>query len=463
MRANPVCLFLFLCLFARVDVFAGTSVIINKTVILYDDTVTMRFVHDESFFNSGWDTVAQTRFWKQIINLPSDTCIVNIAECRKPVGQIAAKHWSRQSEQEKLCYKDSVCSVNSLAQGTSLFITTGKEEFYQVRKTLSIIDQSIGVFESKGCDPWFAQAILLIESPGKLKAKSVAGAVGPFQLMPYVARKYGLIVNKQLDERTDVTRSAQAAASLLTTSCIPAIHGFLQRKGIKYSTDDIWFKLLVLHVYHAGAGNVACVMDSITEFTTGMDLMRKVWKTSCAGFQNEAQNYSQVALGSLLNFEELIAEDGDTVYLITGDKLMHEFRTFRKDMQPVEAYEYMTQTLGAYEYDFLDEVMTFDQFISRISDVRSAFISIAEGVGFNDGDIRFKKYPSDEEHLTRLGEELAKRRRFDDAILLLKLDMELHPESAIVADSLSRVYRLSGNKEMAEQYSRKSAELSMGR
>ena len=47
-------------------------------------------------------------------------------------------------------------------------------------------------------DPWYAQAILMIESPNKLQ-KSNAGAYGSFQLMKDVARLFGLKVNKSIE------------------------------------------------------------------------------------------------------------------------------------------------------------------------------------------------------------------------------------------------------------------------
>ncbi len=57
-------------------------------------------------------------------------------------------------------------------------------------------------------DPWYAQSILLIESPGQMK-KSISGAYGAFQLMPGVARAQGLIVNKTLDERKKSLKNQQ--------------------------------------------------------------------------------------------------------------------------------------------------------------------------------------------------------------------------------------------------------------
>ncbi len=431
--------------------------VVRKTVVSWNDTTSLFFLQDETFYRQGWDTLAQVRFWREVINLTSDTCIINMASCRKPIQRISRSAWYSQSEMEKTCFKDSVCSAHDLALGTNLFVTAGKGEFYEVKKTLPLISNAIEVFEANGCDPWFAQTILLIESPGKLKTKSSVGASGPFQLMPAVARRFGLRVNKYHDDRSDIRLAAKAAARLINTGCVPYIKKFLDEHGVAYQETDLWFRLLVLHAYHAGAGNVRCVIDQLSPTSGGVALMQQVWQTTCGGFKNESQNYSQIALASILNFNELINLDGDTVYLVRGDKLMHEYHRFYKSMKSYEAYEYMQQTLATYEKDFMDEMIPYDLFLARVSNVRQEFVKLANQVKSPlVGDFAIKSYPASEEHITQLANELTKRRRYQDAISLLRLNLDLHPESSAIADTLSKAYRLSGNARMAEHYSRLS-------
>jgi membrane-bound lytic murein transglycosylase D len=57
--------------------------------------------------------------------------------------------------------------------------------------------------------------LAVIESNLNSNALSVAGAVGPWQLMPGTARELGLVVNSQHDERTDLNKSTHAAAKFL--------------------------------------------------------------------------------------------------------------------------------------------------------------------------------------------------------------------------------------------------------
>jgi membrane-bound lytic murein transglycosylase D len=58
-------------------------------------------------------------------------------------------------------------------------------------------------------------AIVLVESGGNPTALSPKGARGLWQLMPQTARRYGLIVDGQTDERLDISKSTRAAAEYL--------------------------------------------------------------------------------------------------------------------------------------------------------------------------------------------------------------------------------------------------------
>jgi membrane-bound lytic murein transglycosylase D len=79
----------------------------------------------------------------------------------------------------------------------------------------------------------------VIESNLKSNALSIAGAVGPWQIMDFEARRVGLIVNSRNDERKSYQKSTHAAAKIL--------------KGL-YSQFNDW--LLVIAAYNAGAGRV---------------------------------------------------------------------------------------------------------------------------------------------------------------------------------------------------------------
>lgn len=58
-------------------------------------------------------------------------------------------------------------------------------------------------------------AVVAVESGGNPFALSPKGARGLWQLMPATARRYGLVVNLQTDERLDPVRATEAAAQYL--------------------------------------------------------------------------------------------------------------------------------------------------------------------------------------------------------------------------------------------------------
>lgn len=431
--------------------------LVDKIVVSNNSTEKMRFVHDQTMYREGWDTLSQPIFWRQVIRMSSDTCLVNIASCRKPIDRISKSSWANLTEDQKKSFKDSVCLEWCLESGTSIYITAGKGEFYEIRKVMPEISKAITVFERNQVDPWYAQAIMLIESPGKTKTKSYVGANGPFQLMRSVAIKYGLRVNKYVDERSNLEKSALAASRFIKAVCVAQVKDMLNAQGLTYTETDLWFRLLVLHAYHAGPGNVRCVISSLNPKEGGVELLRKVWQTECRGFKNESQNYSQIALATLLQFDQLLMQDGDTVFVVQGDKYFHRYD--RNKMKPTEAYDYLNMCLSHYEEDLVEGVLPYADFMKRITRLRKEYTLLAKSVT-NGMDVVLNQYPATSEHINKLAYTLTKKQRYDDAIALLKLNVEMHPTSVAAHDSLARAYYVSGNRQMAELYSSKSLALS---
>ena len=83
--------------------------------------------------------------------------------------------------------------------------------------------------------------------------------------------------------------------------------------GLTYKEDDIWFRLFVLHVYHAGAGNVSAVIDKIAPESGSMDIITEMWQNTAASFGNNSQNYSQLALASQLILHDIVYANSDYV------------------------------------------------------------------------------------------------------------------------------------------------------
>ena len=278
-----------------------------------DDTCSHSVIDTEMLVIERWDTLPQSKFWKTVINTTKDSCIINIASSRTILATINQELWFSQTEDEKKQFKDSINKYFCLDTTTKLYVTTGKKEFYQIQEVIPSIESAIEIFQDNDVDPWFAQSILLIESPAQLKYSSV-GAYGPFQIMKRVARTMGLTVNSYVDERKDFKKSAFAASQLLKTVCIP------QARKILCDVDDIdpvgnelWFKFLVLHVYHAGARNVGSLLSQLEEPLEGMELIQWMWKNEYGNFKNASQNYSQIAIAAMLTLNEIVLSDCDYI------------------------------------------------------------------------------------------------------------------------------------------------------
>jgi hypothetical protein len=261
-------------------------------------------IHPRIIYKDNWHTLPQTLFWKQIITLSPDSCLINVACNRKVLYKVSYHDWMKKTEPQKEFFIDSLKLVHALAAAEKINVTTGKNDFYKIKEVSPNITKGIQLFQKFGVDPWYAEAILLIESPAQLK-KSESGAYGAFQLMPSVARNYGLIVNNSVDERENFERSAFGAAQLISRSCIPSVKSILQAHNIPYNETDLWFRLLVMHVYHAGATNVRAVINKIKPTQGGQELIKQIWSTTAGSFGNSSQNYSQVALATQLLLHEI--------------------------------------------------------------------------------------------------------------------------------------------------------------
>lgn len=283
--------------------FAHDTLSVNKNKTAYCKNVigiyynkkNLNFVFDTTILKLYCDTLSHVKFWEQILDLSPDSAVINIAYNRKCVEMVSTKWWASLSDETKQCYRDSIRKCYNLPDTSRILFTTGKGHYYVWDSVFYLIGKAIDVFTDNQVDPWYAQSVLLIESP-KGNLRSSTGARGYFQLMKKVARKFGLIVNKHIDERLNFERSAYAAAMLIKTICIPETKGILDSLKISYNEDDLWFKLLVMHVYHAGAYNVKKALFNSDCKMPGMEMIYCLWNTRVGAFQSASQNYSQLIL-----------------------------------------------------------------------------------------------------------------------------------------------------------------------
>jgi len=264
-----------------------------------------KFVYCHELKTERLDTLARTIFWRKLMNTSKDTFVFYASPEKVVLAAFPADTYNLYSEVQKDKFKDSLRASNGLATDKRIMYAMGRNHFYNVSSVVSDIEKSNVIFKQQGVDPFYAQAILLIESPGKL-AKSTVGAFGPFQLMKSVGLKYGLKINSKIDERGNLEKSAVAACKLISSICIPYTNKMLAKYNMAYCETDLWYRLLVLHVYHAGAGNVAKALNVMQPQVGNMAMIMQLWNTNAGGFQNCSQNYSQVAIASLFELEDYL-------------------------------------------------------------------------------------------------------------------------------------------------------------
>jgi hypothetical protein len=284
----------------------GDKIIVKKS------SNTSTIMHAEALFEDRWDMLAQPQFWKQIMLLSPDSCLINVASTRQILKKMSYKEWNKQSEAEKDVTRADLRTKFNLDPTTRIYVTSGKNDFYQFNEVYPQLSKGVAAFERFGVDPWYAQAILLIECPGQMK-KSITGAYGAFQLMPEVARAAGLTVNGTVDERKDFDRCAYGSAHLIRKVCIPEAKRILDRHQLSYKETDLWFRLFVLHVYHAGAMNVAAVVNKIQPTVGSRQLILDMWQNTAGGFGNNSQNYTQLALAAQIILHDMVYQQCDEI------------------------------------------------------------------------------------------------------------------------------------------------------
>ena len=279
------------------------------TVFNKDAQQEQSYVYDKEIYQLGCDTMPQVKFWRSIMHLPKDSALLCYSNQRTVLHKVHLKSWNTLSDDQKLIYRDSLRYAHCLTDSERILLVEGKSFFYDFDKAYPNLHRGIDDFIANDVDPWYAQAILLIESPNRLQ-KSNVGAYGPFQLMKPVARLFGLKVNKQIDERADFDRAAYASSSLLKKICIPKTKEILDTLCISYNETDLWFRLLVMHVYHAGAGNVKAALEAIRPAQGDFALIQTLWHTKAKAFKTASQNYSQLALAAMLEMNAKLNLDG---------------------------------------------------------------------------------------------------------------------------------------------------------
>jgi membrane-bound lytic murein transglycosylase D len=199
---------------------------------------------------------------KRLLLLSIGLCIFSLLSAKDGLKRKNAKsHPQKVTTQAYNSLKDSTISANNgfkdLFSGNFMVGTSGARlnpkalifvqdymdkntKDLQTMKTwgkpyFNMID---GILSKYGL-PGELKYLAVIESELKPTARSWAGAVGPWQLMPGTARQLGLKVSRRSDERKNYYKSTVAAAKYLRDL---------------YTEFGDW--LLVIAAYNGGTGNV---------------------------------------------------------------------------------------------------------------------------------------------------------------------------------------------------------------
>jgi len=110
--------------------------------------------------DEGWDQLAHPNFWRGIMTLAPDSCIVNIAKTREIIAVMSNADWNAQTDTQKDAYRDSVRTAHSLTREDRIFVTTGKNDFYKFDEVYTELSCTVEESERNDVDPCNLQAIL---------------------------------------------------------------------------------------------------------------------------------------------------------------------------------------------------------------------------------------------------------------------------------------------------------------
>jgi hypothetical protein len=139
----------------------------------------------------------------------------------------------------------------------------------------------------KGVPEDVAIGVAFLENGGSETAKSPAGALGVYQLMPGTAKNLGLTVTKSVDDRKNPEKSIEAGVTYLRAN---------------YERFGDWG--LATWAYHAGEGNVTKAVKIYAKAHDGIEL-------------EGIRNFPQI--------REYVLSHGITVHVLLSDPSVQKF------------------------------------------------------------------------------------------------------------------------------------------
>ena len=143
--------------------------------------------------------------YRQALDSAADSALANVMRetaASTQIAEVAAKPTAPPEAKALHQFAEQYWNGNDEAVRRAVARVT------QLKPVLASILHEQGV-------PDEAVALVLVESAGETSALSPKGARGIWQFMPDTARRYGLTVNSETDDRLDVQKSTRAAARYL--------------------------------------------------------------------------------------------------------------------------------------------------------------------------------------------------------------------------------------------------------
>lgn len=186
-----------------------------------------------------------------------------------------------------------------------------------------------------------------------------------------------------------------------------------------------------------------------------MNFIRKLWRTEAAGFKNESQNYSQVALAAMVNFDRLLNSETDlkTVYLIQGDKRIAELED--GSIVCVDTVAFLTECLDAYGTDLVEGVIPVSYFLESESKVVGQLNKICK----NTPACIATTPTGRSERIVEIASKLITKRKLTEAISILEKSLEINPLSFSSYRLIISAYNKTQNTAMVVKYTKARDEM----
>ncbi len=86
-------------------------------------------IESEQMYTERWDMLPQATFWKKIMTLSNDSCIVNVASSRQILQSIPSKDWYALNKMEKSKFRESMRIKHKIKEGEKIYVTSGNVIF----------------------------------------------------------------------------------------------------------------------------------------------------------------------------------------------------------------------------------------------------------------------------------------------------------------------------------------------